>query len=63
MLQKFLTVILPLSAPIFVYSLWWWLSRRARPKSTGETPWTWLIIMGFALMIIAFIVLGLVNEQ
>ncbi len=64
MLRIFLQFILPLFFPTVLFLVWTWFEKRRRqnPSEAGrETPWIWLIGIGFALSIISLVTWGFIE--
>jgi len=69
MIQKLLTIGLPLLSPFAVYLVWSWATRRrALAESEGEAlpawqnlPWTWLIIASAALTSLALVLTAVID--
>ena len=62
MLKKFVTIVLPMAAPVLVYWVYLVLARRkARLKAEDrlpgwqDAPWTWIIVSGVALVGVALV--------
>lgn len=66
MLQKILFHGIPLLLPFVVYGLWVYAVRRKMTTTGGvwnDAPWTWLLIVGFALMIASLFAVGLLSGE
>jgi hypothetical protein len=65
MLRVFLTILLPLLAPMAIYFAWVWLSRRkaaAGEDAWKDAPWVWLagggILLAAAVMAYLYVTTG-----
>lgn len=64
MLRVFLQFILPLIFPTALWLVWVWFEKRRSQdpsKQNRETPWIWLISIGFALSVISLVTWGIVE--
>jgi heme/copper-type cytochrome/quinol oxidase subunit 2 len=71
MMRKFLTIILPLIAPILVYATWAWFSWRVRKAKVAdekapqwqEFPWTPIVASGIALTAATLVILAVLAPE
>ncbi|MEL0107377.1 MAG: hypothetical protein VW802_10565 [Rhodospirillaceae bacterium] len=64
MLRVFLQFVLPMIFPTALWLVWVWFEKKRSndPEKVGrDTPWVWLIPIGFALSIISLITWGVVQ--
>lgn len=66
MLRVLLTILLPLAAPFLIYIGWIWLVRRKTAAGVleidwRETPWLWMLLIGFCLAFAGLIYLYIVQ--
>lgn len=64
MLRVLLTVLLPLAAPFLAYLAWLWVVRGRASAGVvtvdwRETPWPWLLALGFAFALAGLLYLYL----
>lgn len=70
MIRKFLTIVIPLLAPLAAYLVWaWFTAQRREARDSGrripawqEWPWAWLVTAGAALLIVTLFALGFVQD-
>lgn len=70
MLRNILFHGIPLVLPFLAYGLWMYIVRRkmaavaaANQGLWNDAPWTWLMVAGFALMIVSLIAVGLLAGE
>ena len=64
MLRVFLQFVLPLIFPTAIYLVWAWFDQRRKidqSEAGRETPWIWLISIGFALSVISLVTWGIIE--